>query len=506
MTNTTDITIPLTENVTIPMNSSIITTTFGDTSPMWVTNDPLTTESYVSTVMDFTMTTWNTTMWTNATTAGPMPDPSKCLHFVPDAVLNIVNDKVLNDVLIPSLILTIMMFVIGVPGNLIVFYVYWRRWRKTTSRLFIMALAAFDLCNCVSMAFEIDIILNVVQYDHPSRCKFARMFTFLMNNASSFTLLVIAIDRFMRICRPLKPAMINVQAKVAIAVAVVMAVVFAFPAAVLYGTQTRIMKTAFPNVCIKMHLCLIEDSYTTSKLPLIFTSVLLAGNLAIDVVLIICYICIAYQVIQRGQFNDGCLSKSRQPSISSTATDHDVLEPDAIYKPTPIVLARQGSLASSEVNGGDGTEPAKADGSKLARNINGSTSRSVGGGSINSKPSASFKRSQFKKQRSMSTQSIESRRAQMYKTTLMLFLVTLLFMVSFIPYCVIVIIRYIQPNYYDTLTTSGQAIFQFFLRMYLLSCALNPVIYSFMSEQFRKECVMLFRRSGICKKKHTFSR
>ncbi|XP_033726672.1 uncharacterized protein LOC117316243 [Pecten maximus] len=255
-----------------------------------------------------------------------------------------------------------------------------------------------------------------------------------------------------------------------------------------------------------MHLCLIEDGYTTSKLPLVFTSVLLAGNLAIDVVLITCYVCIAYQVIQRGQISDGVLSKSRQLSISSTGTVHDVLESDAVRKPEPILLTRKASVASSEVNGGGETEPSQAEGCKLTRNIKGVTSRSVRRGSINSKPSASFKRSQFQRQRSVSIQSIENRRAQMYKTTLMLFLVTLLFMVSFIPYCVIVIIRYIQPNYYDTLTTSGQAIFQFFLRTYLFSCALNPVIYSFMSEQFRKECVKLFRRSGICKKKHTFSR
>lgn len=477
------------------------------------TRDPLTTDGNVTPTMDYTTwnttldyTTWNITMDNNGTTARPIPDPSLCLVFVPDAVRNSINDKIFRETLTPSLVLTILMFVIGVPGNLIVFYVYWRRWRKTTSRLFIMALAAFDLCNCVSMAFEMDIILNVVQYDHPSRCKFARMFTFMMNNASSFTLLVIAIDRFMRICRPLKPAMINIQAKIAIAVAVVMAIVFAFPAAVLYGTETRIMPTHFPNICIKLHLCLIEDAYTTSRLPLVFTGVLLAGNLAIDVVLIICYICIAYQVIQRGQFNDGCLSKGRQPSISSTATDNDVLEPDSVYKPTPIVLTRQASLASSEANGSDATnEPKTTEGGKPTRNINGSTSRSVGGGSINSKPSASFKRSQFKKQRSMSTQSIESRRAQMYKTTLMLFLVTLLFMVSFIPYCVIVIIRYIQPNYYDVLSNSGKAIFQFFLRTYLFSSALNPVIYSFMSEQFRSECVKLFK-GGLCKKKYTFTR
>ncbi|OWF38830.1 uncharacterized protein LOC110465762 [Mizuhopecten yessoensis] len=501
MDSLANITTPPTENVTLPMNSTL-TSTLGDTSSLWITGDAMTTESYISTAMNAKLPTWNSTMDLNVTTARPTPDPSTCLIFVPDKVLNSINDKVVDEILMPSLVFTIMMFVIGVPGNLVVFYVYWRRWRKTTSRLFIMALAAFDLCNCVSMAFEIEIILNAVQFNHPSRCKFARMFTFLMNNSSSFTLLVIAIDRYMRICRPLKPAMTNIHAKIAVAVAVVMAIVAAFPAAVLYGTQTRIMKTSFPNICIKMHLCLIEDGYTTSNLPLIFTSFLLAGNILIDFILIFCYICIAVQVIRRGQFNDGCLSKGRENSISSTATDHDVLEStDSPYKATPIVLARQASLASSEVNG----DINKAEGKTHTRNVNGSTSRSTGGSSINSKPSASFKRSQFKKQRSMSTQSIESRRAQMYKTTLMLFLVTLLFMVSFIPYCVIVIIRYIQPNYYETLTKGGKACFQIFLRTYLLSSALNPVIYSFLSEQFRNETIKIFK-STFCKKKYAFTR
>jgi hypothetical protein len=40
------------------------------------------------------------------------------------------------------------MFLIGGPGNTLVFYIYFAKWRKTTARIFILALTAFDMINC----------------------------------------------------------------------------------------------------------------------------------------------------------------------------------------------------------------------------------------------------------------------------------------------------------------------------------------------------------------------
>lgn len=75
-----------------------------------------------------------------------------------------INDFVFDKVYIPSFIYTIVMLVIGCLGNLIVFYIYFTRWRKTTSRVFILALAAFDLINCfITTPTELYFMLNWFQ-------------------------------------------------------------------------------------------------------------------------------------------------------------------------------------------------------------------------------------------------------------------------------------------------------------------------------------------------------
>jgi len=406
---------------------------------------------------------------------------------------------------------------------MIVFYVYLRRYRKTTSRIFIVALAGFDLVNCCLLPFEMAIITHIVKFDYPGICKFSRFVTFMMNNCSSFTLLVISVDRYIRICSPLKTPINNKQAKMWIIISVVAAVIFSWPAGVFYGTFTIPIPSKIRGVCIMANLCLVENQYTDSVYPLYFTTMLLAGTLLIDLVLIICYTCIAYRVIKRGSFDDKC--KCRKDSMNSCSTENDVLE-DA-SRNSPIVIRQLSYNLSSEAASkikakanatNDESTPLETQsnikkdsggsGKKGFKNRAGFESSSFGGsmkafisrqgsesgsgsGSVREKSSirnAANKRLQFQKQRSMSSQSIESRRAQMYKTTLMLFLVTLLFIVSFVPCCVIVIIRYINPQYYNLLTDTGKTVYQLFLRTYLLSSALNPFIYSFFSQQFRTEC------------------
>lgn len=391
----------------------------------------------------------------------------------------IMNDFVFDKVYIPSFIYTIVMLVIGCLGNLIVFYIYFTRWRKTTSRVFILALAAFDLINCfITTPTELYFMLNWFQTTNSIMCKFSRFLTFMMNNCSSFTLLGIAVDRYMSICRPLKRQMSTKQAKMIVFVGAFVAVLFAWPALVVYGIQT-VPAPIKPKTYVVGHLCLIEDSYVNTDYPLAFVIVLLTGNLSIDVTLITFYSLIGFQVIKRGsgflcQATDAGRKFSQSNSNSHT---EDVFIDDKSSGKSPSIVKKFANKY------GNSTE--KSDSEDVTNGLNSSTKRPVQKTNSNT---AAEKRAKYNRQRSMSVQSEEVRRARMIKITVMLFVVTLLFMLSFIPYCVIVIIRYINPTYYFTLSFTGKAVYHFVLRSYLLSMSMNPIIYSFMSQKFREEC------------------
>ncbi|XP_062597174.1 cholecystokinin receptor type A-like [Saccostrea cucullata] len=355
-----------------------------------------------------------------------------------------INNSVFDKVYITSFTYTFVMLVIGCPGNAIVFYIYFTRWKKTTSRVFIMTLAAVDFMNiCITAPTELYFMLEWFQTTNGVLCKFSRFWTLMMDNNSTFTLLGIAVDRYICICRPLKRQMSTKTAKIIVFISAFFAVVFAWPGLVVYGIQSVPVPIA-PKTYVVGHMCLIEDSFVKTDYPLAFIIVLLTGNLLINLILIIAYSLIAIQVIKRGSsFLYQTSKDSRKYSHSGSQSHTEDVSPDE---------------NSSECN------------------------------------KAAEKGAKFNKQGSMSVQSDEVRRAQMTKTTLMLFLATLLYMLSSIPFFVIVIIRYVQPSYYTSLSDTGKAFYQFFLRSYLLSMSLNPVIYSFIGKIFREECIKCFRK------------
>lgn len=436
---------------------------------------------------------FTTEMFQNFTT-GPIKTMHACskgMRSSPKDV-GLTNEYVFENFYLPALVLTCLMFIIGLPGNSLVIYVYWRKWRKTTSRIFILALAIFDVVNCLLMPYEAVNVRNVIQFDYDASCKFTRMITFMMNNASSFTLVAIAIDRYMRICRPLKAPLTNRKAKLAVLISLVIAVVFSIPAAILYGSMSYLIPLGkFPGYCALGKLCLISDTFIKTSWPLYFGIFTLVGHLTIDLILIFCYVLIGVQVLKRGDFDDHCKLKRNNSNFSSHTTDNEVLESD-VYKKPPIVKQNsfQSSISKAPMSADDESLTPVAEQIPMKNSSSDQATKSHKKGGL----SAAAKRSFYQKKRSLSVSSMTSRKGRAYKTTLMLLCVTLLFIISFFPYTIIVIKRYTDDTYYDRLSNSGKAVYQLFLRFYLMSSALNPVIYSFLSDQFRQECRNVFKR------------
>ena len=393
--------------------------------------------------------------------------------------LETANTQIFKTIFMPSFVFTTIMFLIGVPGNALVFYIYFAKWRKTTGRIFILALTAFDMINCFfTMPMELAVLSNFIMFDHGSICKYFRYVTFMMNSGSSFVLAGIAIDRYIRICMPFRPQLRTKHAKVVVFIALIMSVVFAWPALLLYGTQTiPITVPGKLHICIIGKTCLYEDHFLATSYPLIFNIVLLIGNIIIDIGLITCYSLIGYQVIKRGRAVEPTPSvKMRKASISTMSTDDNILD----YKrPEERELHPLSSPENSVNVSAEKNEKQNSPDKTKCK--------------VTMQSSASKKRDTFR-QRSLSVSSIEARRTQMYKTTSMLFMVTLLFMGSFVPYCVIVMIRLLNKDYYYNLTSIGKAVYNLFLRFYMLSSSLNPVIYCFMTIQFRQQCKDFFKQ------------
>lgn len=298
---------------------------------------------------------------------------------------------------IPAVIYIGILMFIGTIGNIIVCYIFCFRMRKTTTNCFIITLGVFDLL-CCSIGMPTEFLDLRYPYMFPSGllCKMLRFITFLTNGASSLILLVISIDRYRRVCHPLKVQISPKMARKISALMTVIAAILTWPTVVIYGIRT----TPTPVASINGSDCSVADNMKSTIYPSLYYFIILGIILLSFVFMLTNYTLIWRQVWRR--------SHGQIPGENTAHED----------------------------------------------------------------PNQSNRR--LTKSRAMG------------KTNLTVFLVTLLFILSFMPGLSVRIIESIK-KFSKTTHPTISSIKKLVLRSYFLSNALNPVIYGFFNDSFRNE-------------------
>jgi len=386
-------------------------------------------------------------------------------------------------VLIPSFVLIIVIVMAGIPGNVITICVYYRRMRHTAARLFVLALASCDLINCaLTMPFELWIIANYWSFDIQYLCSIGHTLTYIFNGTSALLLCGIAVDRFRKICRPLKPVFTPKKVKFICLLSLFLATAFYIPGFFIYGTQTVEFLREDGNVTVVGKRCQIKDKYEHSKLIAPILGVWFLATVIISVVLTVVYIAIGKVIYERLR-----LEEKRRSSVSTP------LKPKTKLR---RVIADDSSETSCSF--GTGLDDAHPNRSQSPKTRHGQQPRVLQTMSL----PAQHKINQTLKERfrlSMPTvfnvkQKTESnvKRIRAGRTTLMLFSVTVAYVLSFIPFVVIVSVRTSSPNTEETLSAAGKTWWNFFLRSYVINCAINPFLYGIFNKDFRRKmCDML---------------
>lgn len=365
----------------------------------------------------------------------------------------------------PALVYTILLLIIGLPGNSVVLYVYTQKWGRSSTRTFILGLAILDLVNClVTYPMEIALLTRPLLFDFPVLCKVTRFATYGCNTASGLVLIAIAVDRYQRICRPLSKPMTTRTAKIVIFCAIGVAVVFLWPALVLYGTKSIPVSRT-----VVLKLCQIQDNFYVTVYPLVFFVFNGVCTVIIFLILTVIYLLVGIKVCRLRTF--------RSKSCSVTSISEFADEDDQLY------LGNCKGAKNSE---------------RELQSLKGKKRRPENGSMDDIPPAPGAIKvvlkttsDTLKKARKSVT---DKRFRRVSKTTTMLFLVTLLYVICFTPFLGIVFHRTIHKDAFMTMTRSEKMAFNVILRSYLLNCAINPIIYSFCNDLFRKECAYLFKK------------
>ncbi len=526
----------------------------------------------VNTVYDKRNYSLDTTADTNVTQPMTMYD------------IDVINDVMFEDNLLPTMIYLILLMVIGLPGNSLVCYIYHKgngvhtlgrtvyhkgnalkktaktnnvgfKMRSTT--IFILALAWLDVLNCVvSLPIEIVLIRNAINFDHPWVCKISRYFVMVMNSASSCVLLGIAIDRFVGInCQQSKHRFTSTTAKKCVVVSIIFAIVSSIPALLLYGTITVYVR---PGVYGKT--CLIEDKFINTNYPFIHTVFLLSTHIVGDIVFITIYGYIGWKIFRhRNGFGNFECQRSPRHKLSQeryTNTRNGSCTEQCAFKTLKSQCARRQQVKVSQKectpndsctgqrytehdntnilnwNNGFGTRKCqrsprhKFSQEEYANTLNGChtgqcclehdntgtpnwNKRNIFTvGSIEKefrqnylsptitldKLKSNDHKNYTKKSLNLNDLVVHGNVFKAKKTSFMLCIVTIVFLFTFAPYCVIAILRNVNSDFYKNLSKTGKTFYHLFLRSYLLSSAVNPIIYSFLSIKFRQQCKHLVSR------------
>lgn len=457
---------------------------------------------------------------------------------------------------LPAIVYTSVMMILGLPGNMIVFYIYFFKWRRSTSRIFILFLAAIDSLNCsTTLPMEIYIMRNTLKLDHPFLCKLSRYSTYTLNSSSALILLGIATDRFKRICRPYQRAFSEGLSKRISLLAIIFSMATTWPALILYGTRKVDLGKTVGSAC------LLENQYDATPYPILFFGYMVTSTMMIFASLIILYYFIGLQIYKHRQFklkkcshvqkfvdeksvtdkgNSAEKSKvssngkgsidQEKKNLSMDVENKNVLVVDNASSVDKDQNVEQNQLEIPSALPDVGTSCGLLDVPNSKGGMEGNAlelpssncsyvSRATCEHTVNDKnidipstprksplsPKASRKRKRRRVRymlvRGSSTLNASGRAkcvncltVRIGRSTLMLFLITIMYVVSFLPFYVIVIVRQMDKTFVPGLSRAGIMAYHVFLRSYLLSSAINPFVYSFCNSQFRELCKDAFFR------------
>lgn len=420
---------------------------------------------------------------------------------------------------LPAIIYTSLLMFVGTPGNILVMYVYFFKWRRSTSRMFILFLTGLDLVNCcTTLPAEIYMMRFSIMFDVPWLCKMSRFATYTMNSSSAAILVAIAIDRYRRICRPHGPQFSARKSKYICIGCIIVALTITWPSLLFYGTRTLYFGK------FQGQACLLENSFDTSIYPYVFFVFQLASTCMIFLTLSVLYYFVGVQVYRHRKLRlrrkaQSIAAKTLIQNEASTNTRNNTLLQDSDSSEIKKLKLQQRQIEDRDheehnamgnnIEAHEMTEmkhnellipPAETPrGGSSCTDI----STEAGDSCINSndkhkrsdKQKFSKKKGKLKDSLTKLNGNCMHVKLRIGRSTLMLFLITLAYVVSFMPFYVIAIIRQTYKDFMSQLSTVGYMVYHVSLRSYLLSSAINPVIYSFCNSQFRTFCLDMFRKS-----------
>ncbi|ESO98219.1 hypothetical protein LOTGIDRAFT_231336 [Lottia gigantea] len=352
------------------------------------------------------------------------------------AILIYLNDQKAR-LYLPIIIFLAMLSVFGTFGNILVCGVYWNKKYKASSHYFILTLAVLDLVTCIiGIPTEIIDLRYPYMFFLPIVCKLLRFVHSSTIISSSSCLIAVAFDRYYRICRLGKQFSVGKARGLSI-LSVVLGILTAAPSVMIFGKKTIDLKI---NGVYGVD-CSTDDSIRGTIYPTIYYACLFNLFFMTVMFFAVLYTKIGIEIWKRKRAN----ISDQLVNSDSGGNKHTIAT--TVSDPTSTEM-------SSDIDDGN---------------------------HIGKHPKARPKSKQ---------------RMRVGRTTTVLFAVTLAYILSFLPYLIVMVVRSVLKDFESNLDSTGEVIYKFCVKSFFINNAINPLIYSFLNLSFRKDAKQLLRRMG----------
>ena len=375
-----------------------------------------------------------------------------------------LNDELFENLYLPFIYILGSYIFFGVVGNSTVLYIYLVKFRKySENRFFIPPLAAIDLVACViNCSILISWISSPIKHGPDIECKIKSYLCMSSIMASILILVIIAIDRYLKICRPLGKQIDLRWKKRLIGITIIVSMVLSLPFFVFNGT----VEHKYHGTNITARDCSVVD-YGAPAAPMFFDGLYLLIVLAELGAMSVLYFRICRRIFQQKNFkpeanpqlnaNSSTLDRLNNASnlniIEDAETSDDTRSVDIAVRFTP----RQ-----------NGPDPVKSvcfsSQSTLPRTLN----RTV-------------------------------KKLPRSRLTIMFLVITIVFAITLIPRVVILVLESTGYNFVGI--SEGLAfLLEIFRSLYIANNFTNPFFYTCMDKRFQLElrklvCCSIAKRS-----------
>lgn len=176
--------------------------------------------------------------------------------------------------------------VLGIIGNTLIIIVYSLRYRRCNFKYFVLCMALIDITSCfTTLPMEMVSQMYWYNYQHDWICKIKSYFNVVTVWSSALALLLLAYDRYRKICWPLDWQIQPSWALRSCVISVVISSIVATPIIILWGKQSYIYKGNNQNITVS--ICEKSGFYADGMYPFLFI-------VAAYMVPILIMICITY--------------------------------------------------------------------------------------------------------------------------------------------------------------------------------------------------------------------